>query len=158
MQRSLIHHGSFNIERTFRAAPKRAFAAWAEPELKARWFAGPSEKWTSLERKLDFRVGGTEMTSGKFAGAGGFSSVFTAHYYAIEPEQLIAYAYDMHIDGRHLSTSLATVEFFPTAQGGTRMLFTEHGAYYGGSADDLRSRESGTKGLIDRLGSVLDGD
>src|SRR3954451_1770625 len=107
MPRTAVHHGSFTIERTFRAPPARAFAAWADPELKALWFARPSEKLQVFERRADFRVGGSELCHGKFVGS--FTSIFTAHYYAIVPEQLISYAYDMHVDGRHLSTSLATV-------------------------------------------------
>ncbi len=157
MERKSVYHGSFDIERTFRASPARAFAAWADPVLKARWFAGPDEKWTLIERRADFRLGGEEMCHGKFSGVAGFSSIFTARYYAIAPEQLISYAYDMHVDGRHLSTSLATVEFFPTDQGGTRMLFTEQAAFYGGSAEDLRSRDMGTRGLLDRFVALIDG-
>jgi uncharacterized protein YndB with AHSA1/START domain len=155
MERTAVHHGSFNIERTFRAAPARAFAAWSDPELKARWFAGPAENFTLLERKIDFRVGGRELCHGKFATR---SSLFTAHYYAIELNQRIVYAYDMHIDGGHLSTSLATVEFFPTAQGGTRMLFTEQAAFYTDGPEGLRSRDMGTRGLLDRMQQVLEAD
>lgn len=37
-ERSAIH-SSFVIQRTYDAAPKRAFAAFSEPEIKNRWFA-----------------------------------------------------------------------------------------------------------------------
>ncbi|MFT3925199.1 MAG: SRPBCC domain-containing protein [Myxococcales bacterium] len=150
--RSPLHHGTFSIERSFRAAPDRSFAAWSDPELKANWFAGPPESWTLIERKLDFRVGGTEILHGRFLAG---SSLFVAHYFVIEPEQLIVYAYDMHVSSKHLSTSLASVEFARTSQGGTRMKYTEQAAFLEGGAEDLRSREIGTLALLDRMGTLL---
>ena len=33
-------HGSFTIERQWKAAPSRVFSAWADPALKAQWFIG----------------------------------------------------------------------------------------------------------------------
>ena len=37
-----VEHGSFTIEREYAHPPARVIAAWADPEAKARWFAGPS--------------------------------------------------------------------------------------------------------------------
>ena len=36
-----VTHAVFTIERVYDAAPARVFAAFASPEAKARWFAGP---------------------------------------------------------------------------------------------------------------------
>src|SRR5919198_1232601 len=38
-----IEHAGFTIQRRYRAAPERVFAAWADPAAKAHWFAGPEE-------------------------------------------------------------------------------------------------------------------
>ena len=46
-------HGSFTIVRELPHPPARVFAAFAEPEAKAKWFSGPSGQWTPLERKMD---------------------------------------------------------------------------------------------------------
>jgi uncharacterized protein YndB with AHSA1/START domain len=148
-----IRHGSFGIERVYRASPARAFAAWADPETKARWFAGPSGKWTPVKRELDFRVGGSELAHGTFKG--GPESIFVAHYHSIIPDQRIVYSYEMTVGGKQLSVSVATVEFSPTPEAGTRMIFTEQVAFLNDDYD-LKSREEGTLGLLDNLAGVLE--
>lgn len=51
-----VTHDSFSIERGYDVSPARGFAAWADPQAKARWFAGPAE-WARVAHELDFRVG-----------------------------------------------------------------------------------------------------
>lgn len=153
MKQQPIRHGSFSIERVFRASPARTFAAWADPELKARWFVGPHDKWTLVKREIDFRVGGSELAHGAFKD--GPESIFAARYHAIEPEQRLVYTYDMTVGGKHLSVSLATVEFSPTREGGTRMTFTEQVAFLNDDYD-LKSREDGTAGWLENFAGVLD--
>jgi uncharacterized protein YndB with AHSA1/START domain len=148
-----IVHGSFTIERSYRAPVARVFAAWSDIETKARWFIGPPDKWKLVERALDFRVGGHERLHGQLIG--GPATIFTAHYHAIAPDQRLVYAYDMHVGEKHLSVSLASVEFSAAKGGGTRMTFTEQAAFLDGE-DGTKSRESGTDEHFDRLAQVLD--
>ena len=148
-----IRHGSFSIERVYRASPARAFAAWADPELKARWFAGPSDRWTPVKRELDFREGGSELAHGSFKG--GPESIFVARYHSIVPDQRLVYSYEMTVGGKQLSVSVATVEFSPTREGGTRMIFTEQVAFLNGDYD-VKSREDGTHGLLDNFAGVVE--
>ena len=144
-------HATFVIERVFPAAPARVFAAWADPVAKARWFGGPADKWTELLRESDFRVGGRDRVQG--AWTGGPVSKFDCHYQDIVPDQRIIYTYDMHIDDRKISVSLATVEFKPAGTG-TRLTVTEQGVFLDGY-DDAGSREHGTGSLMDRLEAAL---
>jgi uncharacterized protein YndB with AHSA1/START domain len=146
-----IVHGSFTIDRTFTAPVQRVFAAWADVETKAQWFIGPPDRWTLLRRELDLRAGGVEVLHGKF---GATETLFTARYHEILPDERLVYAYDMHVGGKHLSTSLATVELAPAGDGGTRMTFTEQAAFLDGE-DGTRSREGGTAAHLDRLASAL---
>jgi uncharacterized protein YndB with AHSA1/START domain len=152
MKTQPIFHGTFTIERTFRAPPARVFRAWADIETKAQWFVGPPGKWKLVKRELDFRVGGTELLHGEF---GTHASVFTARYHAIVPGERIVYVYDMHVGGKHLSVSLATVELAAAPSGGTRMTFTEQAAFLDGE-DGVKSREAGTAGHFDKLAAMLD--
>lgn len=146
-ERSVIHD-TFAIEREYDAAPARVFAAWADPAAKARWFGSPVKEG---KFELDFRVGGTEINSG--TGPDGNVFTFEALYQDIVPDQRIVYSYDMHMDGTRISVSLATVEFKPSG-GGTRLIFTEQGAFLDGH-DIPAQREQGTGGLLDALGEEL---
>ncbi|HXZ00281.1 MAG TPA: SRPBCC family protein [Stellaceae bacterium] len=143
-------HAAFSLERIYDASPARVFAAWASAEAKARWFNG-GEEWTPIERVLDFRIGAREHVSG--AWRGGTVSRFDARYHDIVANERIVYAYDMHLDDRHISVSLATVTFKP-AGAGTRLILTEQGVFLDGY-DDAGARERGTGGLLDRLGAAL---
>ncbi|WP_163867789.1 SRPBCC domain-containing protein [Myxococcus eversor] len=148
-----VVHGSFTIERTYKASPARVYAAWSDLETKAQWFLGPPDRWTLVKRELDFRVGGQEQLHGQFGGK--HSTVFTARYHDILPNERMVYAYDMHVGDKHLSVSLATVELHATKEGGTRMVFTEQAAFLDGE-DGTRSREEGTAVHFDRLALVLE--
>jgi uncharacterized protein YndB with AHSA1/START domain len=39
---------TFTLDRLYPAAPTRVFAAWADPEVKASWFAGPGGETVTL--------------------------------------------------------------------------------------------------------------
>jgi uncharacterized protein YndB with AHSA1/START domain len=151
MSEHSAQHGTFTIDRIYPVSPAKVFAAFSTPEGKAAWFSGPPDKWTQLERSFDFRIGGKEHVSGQFAG--GPISTFDAVYLDIVSNARIIYAYDMHLDDKHISVSLATIEM--KAEGsGTRFTFTEQGVFLDGY-DDSGSRERGTKGVLDQLGAAL---
>ena len=150
MSERSTQHATFVIERLYAAAPARVFKAFADPQAKARWFAGP-EEWVTGLREADFRIGGRERLS---AGPkGGTAHRFDAIYQDIVPNERIIYTYDMHLDEKRISLSLATIEFKP-AGAGTRLVFTEQGVFLD-AYDDAGSREQGTKGLLDKLGAYL---
>ena len=143
-------HGTFVIERVYDASPARVFRAWADPVAKARWFVGPAT-WQFIERSIDFKVGGKERLSGRHGT--GTVSTFDAYYHDIVPDQRIVYSYDMHLDQRHISVSLATVEL-KAERSGTRLVFTEQAVFLDGY-DDAGGRERGTSVLLDQLGAEL---
>jgi len=151
MNNRAAEHATFTIERHFDVPPTRAFAAWAEPEIKARWFAAPSDKCKELSRIQDFRVGGRDHLKG--AWHGGQTSTFDAIYHDIVPNKRIIYSYEMHLDEKKISVSLATIEFKKSGSG-TKMTVTEQGTFLDGY-DDSGSREQGTKGLLDKLEAEL---
>jgi uncharacterized protein YndB with AHSA1/START domain len=146
-----VVHAVFHIDRTFTASPKRVFQAFADPAAKARWFSGTPGKWQELERVMDFRVGGRELARGKWTD--GPVTTFDAIYHDILPEQRIIYSYNMFVDARKLSVSLATIQI-RAAGGGTQLRISEQGAFLDGY-EDGGSRERGTGELMERLGATL---
>lgn len=145
-----VVHATFCIERTYPVPPARTFAAWATAEAKAQWFAGP-EGFDCYERSMDFRSGGAERLWGRHPG--GKVSDFQARYFEVIADARIIYGYEMYVDGRKISVSLATIEFKSAGQG-TRLVMTEQGAFLDGY-DDAGSREEGTRWLLERLGQAL---
>jgi len=146
MTKRSVTHATFVIERTYEASQGRVFGAWSDPIAKRRWFSGP-EEWQQGPHELDFRVGGRERASG--GPKGGPVHIYEALYWDIVPNERIVSTYDMHMDKTRTSVSLATVEF--KAEGsGTRLVYTEHGAFLDGH-DNPAQREQGTRDLLEAL-------
>lgn len=145
-----VTHATFVVERTYDVAPERVFAAWADPTTKARWFGYP-DPWETIGYDLDFRVGGRELDRG--GPAGGPVYTYDALYQEIVPNRRIVFTYAMDHDETRVSVSLATVEFAP-ARGGTRLVFTEQGAFLDGR-DAPTQREQANGALLEELDGVL---
>jgi uncharacterized protein YndB with AHSA1/START domain len=147
---SSVVHDSFSLERTYPAAPPRVFAAWATIEAKSHWFGNEEGIEPVGEHTLDFRPGGREQLSAKAAGS---VYDFDSTYYDIVDGERIIWAYEMRMDGRRISVSIGTVEFFPAA-GGTRLVLTEQGAFLDG-LDTNEQRQEGTRQFLENLGTYL---
>jgi uncharacterized protein YndB with AHSA1/START domain len=144
-----IAHATFVIERHFEAPPSAVFHALVDKDAKAKWFGG-GEGYTVIERHMDVRPDGRERLRGRWAN--GVVTTFDATYYDIVPDERLIYAYEMSLDDRKISVSLATIVLGKT-ESGTRLEITEQGAYLDGNDDG--SRERGTNYLMDRLGQSL---
>jgi uncharacterized protein YndB with AHSA1/START domain len=146
MSERSVEHATFVVERAYDAPPDRVFAAWSDPRAKARWFDG-----SEGEFELDFRVGGWER--GRGTAPDGREYTFQALYQDIVPGRRIVYTYDMLLDGTRISVSVATAEFRPERDG-TRLVFTEQGAFLDGHEMPAR-REQGMGSLLASLGEWL---
>ncbi len=145
-----VTHDTFIIERDYDVPPARVFAAFADPKIKARWFANP-EGWETTESAFDFRVGGQEINRGRQPDGPLIS--FDSRYQEIIPNERIIFAYNLTIGERLLSVSLTTVELKPRGQG-TRLIFTEQGAFLDGQ-DAPQDRRKGTEDLLTALDTEL---
>lgn len=164
LERTVVH-ATFCIERTYPASPAEVYRALTDPVAKAKWFTG-GERFTLLARSMDVRPGGREHLQGRWSAgahrpapdgqagpADGVVSTFDAVYLDVIPEQRLVYAYEMHLDQRKISASLATMEL-KRAGAATRLVVTEQGAFLDGW-DDAGSRERGTVQLLEALGRSL---
>jgi uncharacterized protein YndB with AHSA1/START domain len=158
-----VTHATFTLDRVYKSVPARVFAAWANNDAKSQWFTGGSE-WKERERTLDFRVGGQERLVGEWLAERtapvinpGAITQYDARYEEIVPDARIIFTYQMRLNGRSISVSLATVQFKPEGTG-TRLIFTEQLTCLDGYDDpNARSREHGTNAHLDRLEAYLEG-
>lgn len=146
MNERFVKHGTFVVERMYSASPERVYHAWADPIAKAKWFSKPEI--------FDFKIGGREYSNGGPPEGPVFT--YDAVYQEIVPEQRIVYTYTLDSDGVRLSVSITTVEFIQ-AEGGTKLIFTEQGAFFDGH-DTLEIREHGTNLMLDALGKAVEGE
>ena len=145
-----VLHRSFTIDRTYPAAPARVFHAFEDPRLKRQWMA-EGEGWNVDEFTMDFRVGGREFARFRFGSGPEITSDVT--YHDIVTNNRIVVAYTMTIDGKRISSSLATTEF-KAGGTGTKLVYTEQGAFFDG-IDNPEGREEGSRELLGKLGDLL---
>lgn len=150
MNKRTTTHATFVIEREYPHPPAKVFAAYANPQSKAKWFVGP-ENWDKSNHQLDFRVGGKESVSG--GPPGGPVHAYNGTIWDIVENERIVLAYDMHMDATRTSVSLGTTEFKASGSG-TKLVYTEQGVYLDG-ADNPQERERGTTELLSQLGAFL---
>lgn len=146
-----VAHGSFELRRVLDAPPACVWRALTELAAKAAWFVGPPGKWQLLERRMDVRAGGSERVRGQIAG--GVTTCFDAVYLDVVAPHRLVYAYEMHLDERKISVSLATMQLHDEG-GRTALTLTEQGAFLDGY-DDAGSREAGSAMLLDALAAAV---
>ncbi len=148
---SRVEHGTWSIERTYPVDRSRLFAAWADVDIKRRWFVDadgrPADGLTS-----DFVVGGSERLAGAMPNGDHFT--YHATYRDIVADERIITDYEMTINQQRISVSLACAEFASSPDGST-IIYTEHGIYLNG-LDTPESRRSGTAAHLDQLGRLLE--
>jgi uncharacterized protein YndB with AHSA1/START domain len=143
-ERSIVH-GTFTLERTYPSPPKQVFDAWADPEKKARWFAGNPDDY-----ELDFRPGGIERNRATHDGT---RITWESLYREVVPDERIVYTSVLSANDVVNTLSLTTVEF--VAEGdSTRLTLVEAGAYLDGN-EKPEWREEGTGSWLDSLGRYL---
>jgi uncharacterized protein YndB with AHSA1/START domain len=142
-----IEHATFTLERVYPHPKERVFAAFTTREAKAKWFGDPVPE---TQWDLDFREGGREYNSGPFRGQ---VHTFDAVYLDIVENERLAYSYNMYVDDVKLSSSFAVIEL-TAVDGGTKITFTETGAFFDGH-EDPSLRENGSGWILDALGASL---
>ncbi len=142
-------HGTIRLERRYKAAPARVFAAWAEAKARARWDV--PGRWVIAEQTFDFREGGRELK--RFGPKGDAHFVADRRYLDIVPERRIVFGYSMTSRGTPISVSLTTVEISADGRN-THLLLTEQIVFLDGN-DNAANREEGLASMLDKIGETL---
>ncbi|WP_112133287.1 SRPBCC domain-containing protein [Glycomyces dulcitolivorans] len=115
-------HGTATLSRTLAAPPKRVWAAFADLDLRDRWFHIPGSAKT---HELDFRVGGGERTTGVFDASGAPELIeWESRIFDLAAPRRIVFGYELSVEGLRRNVSLVTVALTPEG-GGTRLDYTE---------------------------------
>jgi uncharacterized protein YndB with AHSA1/START domain len=144
-------HGVFRLERDYPFKLEDLWRAFTDSEAKSAWFSAPPDHCASLEREIDIRPNGRESLTCHWNS--GMTSEFRAIYHEVIRHRRLIFSYEMLLDDRKISVSLATIEM--AAQGdGCKLTVTEQGAFFNGYHDN-GSRERGTADLLDRMAASL---
>jgi uncharacterized protein YndB with AHSA1/START domain len=145
-----VVHDTFAIERRYAASPARVFAAFADSSVKMQWF-GEGGVEANKPDIFEFRVGGRESHRGDVGDD--LTYTYDALYHDIIDSERIVYAYEMTINSKRVSVSVATIELLADGSG-THLILTEQGAFLDG-LDNNAQRQHGTEELLDALGRYL---
>jgi uncharacterized protein YndB with AHSA1/START domain len=141
-----VTHSTFTLERTYSASRPRVFAAWADRDTKAKWFAAHDDAYT-----LDFRVGGVEAAHGRTDD--GAEILAESVYRDSLTDERIVYTTQLYGRGVLATVSVTTVEFVAGGTG-THLVLTEQDTFL----DDREQpawRQQGTGCWLDALGREL---
>ncbi|MEV7396226.1 SRPBCC domain-containing protein [Aeromicrobium sp. NPDC092404] len=146
-----IARADFTLSRHYPAPIDRVWDAFADEQQKQSWWGG-GDAVEHRDWMFDFRVGGRDIDEGRFHD--GPVTRYEATYTDIVEHSRIVTTYDMWLDGVHMSTSIASLEF-DAVDGGTRFTHTEHGVFFDQFWADGSNREQGSAGLLEALGAYL---
>jgi uncharacterized protein YndB with AHSA1/START domain len=155
MPEPTVIHSTFVIERAYPATPERAFAAFADPVKKRRWFA-EGENHAVDEFEMDFRVGGIERVRSHFGESSPFPGTALSSdgvFHDIVPNHRIIISSAMTFGDHRMSVSLVTIEFQAT-ETGVNLVFTHQGVFFENS-DGPERREAGWRKIAERLALEL---
>ena len=146
-----LARADFTLARDYPAPLPQVWDAFAQEDQKLAWW-GAGDSIEPGEWFFDFRVGGRDVAEGKFHD--GPVTRYEATYTDIVERVRIVITYDMWIDGVHMSTSVASLEFEAISEG-TRFTHIEHGVFFDQFWADGPNREEGTRGLLEALSTYL---
>lgn len=117
---STIAHATIVMERTYKAAAARVFAAWSDVEARKRWSA-PADNIRIEYEAADFREGGRDVS--RCIEPGNADYVATVQYIDVRDGRRIVFAEDVVHGATRVSAALISVELTPRG-GDTHLALT----------------------------------
>lgn len=139
------------LTRVLRAPPDEVFAAWTEPALIERWWAGVGG-WVEAGADVDVRVGGNYQFS--MRDEGGAQHGVLGAYTAVAPPEHLAFTWTWEGEPRVMQGSEGTLVDLALreASGGTQLTLTHSGF---GSKPVKELHEEGWNALLTSLFGFL---
>lgn len=151
-----VRHDTFTISRRLDASPPAVFAAFADTEVRRRWFRLPGSGATYQH---EFGVGGGETAHSTFTTLGALPEDldYRSRYLDIVSNRRIVYVYESSVDDVRRWTSLATVLLADDA-GSTHLTWTEQVTFLtrtGDGSADLPHLRGATSLRLNGLAAAL---
>ncbi len=148
---SAIAHATMVLERIYKAAPARVFAAWESVEAREKW-AAPNENVRVRYTQADFREGGIDVTHCVEADGKTFET--RNAYLSIERETRIVFTEQIFREGVQLSAAIVSVEIAPAGAGARQVVTLQISSFVGD--DMVRGYDQGWTAALDQLAKVLE--
>jgi uncharacterized protein YndB with AHSA1/START domain len=150
-----VTHASFSLRRRIPAPASAVFRAFADPELKRRWYA-EGEQHEVEEFSVDLREGAVERLRYRFRDGTQFAGLGIANtdtVMSVAPDEHIVWASKMAFSGANISAALITAELLPVDDV-TELVLTFQGAFFEG-ADGPQIRKMGWQVQLDRMAGLF---
>jgi uncharacterized protein YndB with AHSA1/START domain len=145
-------HSTFTYDRRYPHAPAAVWHALTDAAAMRGWYFADQDGLTIDELDSRPEVGGGQLVAGRFADGSAFE--LRATFTDVVPQQRLVAAYDVHIGGAHVSSSISTAELAADGDG-TALTFVDQSTHLDGHEDPAQ-RERGWAGLLDAIGTSLD--
>ncbi|WP_370617164.1 SRPBCC domain-containing protein [Mumia qirimensis] len=151
-----VRHDTFTVTIDVPAPPTRVYEAFADPDVRRRWFRLPGRDATY---EHDFRVDGGESARSTFQTLDGATErvAYDSRFVNLVPARQIVLTYETHVDDVLRWTSLVTVALAPEGDG-TTLRWTEQVAFVtptGDGAHDLPHVRGGIRLQLNGLAAAL---
>lgn len=153
-----IVHSTFVLERHIPAPPAKVWTAFADEDVKRRWFA-EGEQHEVEEFASELKPGADQRLRYRFREDTPFAGLAITNedkVLEIVPEQRIIASSRMTFGDNIISVALVTTELQPEGDG-TNVTLTFQGAFLP-SADGPEIREMGWKVMLDKLAGQFGGE
>jgi len=157
MTDSAITHSTFVLERHIPAETTKVWEAFADPDIKRRWYA-EGEQHEVEEFSSDLIPGAEQRLRYRFREGTPFAGLSIHNIDTVldlVPNERIIASSRMTFGETCISVALITTELWPVADG-THLTVTFQGAFLPG-ADGPQIREMGWRDLLDRLALQFEG-
>lgn len=149
-------HASIELKYEFRCPVEKLFSAFTNEKTKRLWFADENKAHDLIEFSSNMEVGGKEFCAivlNEKTPVPGLKIQMSAECMAREDDKALVLSSQMRSEGKLLSLSIETFQFFATSTG-SRLEFLCQGTFFEGS-DGAILRRAGWESTFNFYQEIL---